>query len=122
MKPKLPFDSAEITSRIFQNTHLSINHEQMATTNLSLENYSVHRQALINDDRSLRREFLPSSLAHRSQKEAEADRIVREIRTLEAETIWRADYPDIPHPFPGMEFLTGMLRSRTYLQSDMVFV
>ncbi|EEB91591.1 hypothetical protein MPER_10026, partial [Moniliophthora perniciosa FA553] len=29
------------------------------------------------------------------------------IRDLEANSIWIADYSSIPHPFPGMEFLTG---------------
>lgn len=53
----------------------------------------------------MRREYKTASL--RSDKEIEADKIVRKIRALEAETIWRQDYPDVQHPFPGMEFLTG---------------
>jgi len=72
----------------------------------SLSEYESQRASLIDEDRSLRREFsVYASL--KSDKEVEADRIVRKIRALEAETIWKDDYPNIPHPFPGMEFLTG---------------
>jgi len=72
----------------------------------SLSEYESQRASLIDEDRSLRREFsVYTSL--KSDKEVEADRIVRKIRALEAETIWKDDYPNIPHPFPGMEFLTG---------------
>lgn len=74
--------------------------------NLDISDYQMQRASLIDEDRSLRREFLSSHL--RSAKEIEADKIVRKIRALEAETIWKQDYPSIPHPFPGMEFLTGM--------------
>ena len=77
----------------------------MASTPFS--DYQSLRSALIDEDRSLRREFLPSNMNLRTDKEIEADRIVRRIRALEAETIWKQDYPSIPHPFPGMEFLTG---------------
>ena len=72
----------------------------------SLSEYDSQRASLINEDRSLRREFsVYTSL--KSDKEVEADRIVRKIRALEAETIWKDDHPNVPHPFPGMEFLTG---------------
>ncbi|KAF9532145.1 hypothetical protein CPB83DRAFT_659430 [Crepidotus variabilis] len=78
-----------------------------STKATSFQEYQAQREAFIKDDRSLRREFLPANLNLRTSKEAEADRIVREIRALEEKTIWREDYTDIPHPFPGMEFLTG---------------
>jgi len=72
----------------------------------SLSEYDSQRASLIDEDRSLRREFsVYTSL--KSDKEVEADRIVRKIRALEAETIWKDDHPNVPHPFPGMEFLTG---------------
>ncbi len=73
----------------------------------SFPDYQSLRSALIDEGRSLRREFLPSNVNLRNNKEIEADRIVQRIRALEAETIWKQDYPSIPHPFPGMEFLTG---------------
>jgi hypothetical protein len=73
----------------------------------SFSEYQSQRSSLVNEDRSLRREFLPSNLKARSDREVEADKIVRRIRSQEAETIWRQEYPLIPHPFPGMEFLTG---------------
>ena len=73
-----------------------------------LAEYQAQRASLIDNDRSLRRENLTVHL--RSDKELEADRIVRKIRAKEAETIWKEEHPSIPHPFPGMEFLTGMLR------------
>lgn len=72
----------------------------------SLAEYHARRRTLIDADLSLRREYLTSHL--RSAKEVEADTILRDIRVLEASTIWTADYPSIPHPFPGMEFLTGV--------------
>jgi len=79
------------------------------SSNPELSDYQLQRASLINEDRSLRREFLSSHL--RSAKEIEADKIVRKIRALEAETIWKQDHPSIPHPFPGMEFLTGVFSS-----------
>lgn len=70
--------------------------------------YMSQRSSLITEDRSLRREFLSSNLKSRSSKEIEADKLIRQIRAHEAETIWKEEYPNIPHAFPGMEFLTGM--------------
>ena len=70
----------------------------------SITEYNEKRRELIADDRSLR---LDSQHKY-SATELEADRIVRSIRAQEAEAVWSADYPDIPHPFPGMEFLTGL--------------
>jgi adenosine deaminase CECR1 len=68
--------------------------------------YKAQRAALINEDRSLRREFLQTNFY--SDKEREADKILRAIRASEAATIWNEEHISIPHPFPGMEFLTGM--------------
>jgi hypothetical protein len=78
----------------------------LMSLNLDLSDYQMRRASLIDEDRSLRREFLSSHL--RSAKEIEADKIIRKIRALEAETVWKQDHPSIPHPFPGMEFLTGV--------------
>jgi len=69
--------------------------------------YLAERASLIEQDRALRREFLATN--QRSDDEVEADKIVRRIRAFEAGTIWKEEHPSIPHPFPGMEFLTGML-------------
>ncbi|KAJ3575804.1 hypothetical protein NP233_g846 [Leucocoprinus birnbaumii] len=77
----------------------------MPTNILSKEQYLEDRNNLIEADRSLRRDR--ASIQARSALEAEADEIIRRIRTEEATSIWRAEHPDIPHPFPGMEFLTG---------------
>ncbi|KAH9483880.1 Adenosine deaminase 2-A [Psilocybe cubensis] len=71
----------------------------------ALSEYHAQRNSLIDADLSLRREY--RNLHSRSSKELEADKIMRDIRALEAKTVWTADYPSIPHPFPGMEFLTG---------------
>lgn len=73
-----------------------------------LLDYHKRRAALIDEDRSLRREYIHAK--SRSGVEAKADAIVRQIRQTEAETIWQEDNPSIPHPFPGMEFLTGIFR------------
>ncbi|CAA7271498.1 unnamed protein product [Cyclocybe aegerita] len=72
---------------------------------IALAQYKSQRAALIAEDRSHRREFRRTNL--RSEQEIEADSIVRRIRAAEAETIWKEDHSSIPHPFPGMEFLTG---------------
>jgi adenosine deaminase CECR1 len=79
-----------------------------------LADYEAQRASLIDEDRSLRREFLRTGLY--SDKEKEADKILRAIRASEAASIWNEEYPSIPHPFPGMEFLTGtwVLKAKTY--------
>ncbi|KAJ7724486.1 hypothetical protein DFH07DRAFT_854944 [Mycena maculata] len=66
--------------------------------------YKEQRTALINRDRSLRADHSRKAV---SEAEAKADKIVRELRSSEAVSIWGADHDGIPHPFPGMEFLTG---------------
>ncbi|KAF9564345.1 Metallo-dependent hydrolase [Agrocybe pediades] len=71
----------------------------------AMDDFLSARTSLIQEDRSLRREFLSTNL--RSDKEVEADKIVRKIRAHEAATIWTEELPSVPHPFPGMEFLTG---------------
>ena len=85
-----------------------------------MDEYLERRQQLINVDRARRIDASPSakdvSLARLSQ---DADSIFREIRALEAESIWgpESDPPaavdDPTHIFPGMAFLTGE-RSRAY--------
>ena len=65
-------------------------------------NYLNLRNSLIDDDRSLRRNIRTLSLP-----EIKADKIVRDIRSAEASTIWKEQHESITHPFPGMEFLTG---------------
>ncbi|KAJ7444882.1 hypothetical protein FB451DRAFT_1293716 [Mycena latifolia] len=65
--------------------------------------YKDQRAALINLDRSLR----PDHSTKVSAAEAKADRIVRELRASEAASIWGTEHEGVPHPFPGMEFLTG---------------
>jgi adenosine deaminase CECR1 len=66
--------------------------------------YQEARAALIHEDRYLRRD----GHIKRSDVEVKADQIIRDIRTAEASTIWMQEHESIPHPFPGMEFLTGM--------------
>ncbi|KAF9555864.1 Metallo-dependent hydrolase [Agrocybe pediades] len=72
----------------------------------AIDTFLSARASLIQEDRSLRREF-SSPNPPRSDKEVEADKIVRKIRAHEAATIWKEEHPSVPHPFPGMEFLTG---------------
>lgn len=79
----------------------------MSPTPQTLQDYRVKRDAFIHDDRSLRRENV--RLAALSVKEKQADEIIRRIRTVEETKVWKQDYADVPHPFPGMEFLTGEL-------------
>ncbi|KAK7033986.1 hypothetical protein VNI00_012415 [Paramarasmius palmivorus] len=69
-----------------------------------LAQYNLKRDELIRADRASRLDHLRASLLPAEQ---EADQVIRRIRAIEANSIWTADYPSIPHPFPGMEFLTG---------------
>ncbi|KAK1217396.1 hypothetical protein PQX77_019936 [Marasmius sp. AFHP31] len=76
----------------------------MPAATTQLEQYNAQREELIKSDRALRRDHQVASL---SAVEIEADQIIRKIRAAEANSIWNLDYPSVPHPFPGMEFLTG---------------
>ncbi|KAF8511122.1 hypothetical protein BU17DRAFT_54841 [Hysterangium stoloniferum] len=73
---------------------------------MTLEAYMASRADLLTKERSLRRDHIYK--ANMSATEAKAEEIVRRLRKEEADTIWSAINEDIPHPFPGMEFLTGM--------------
>lgn len=70
----------------------------------SIAEYEASRNALILADRALRADHKKGQL---SELEALADKVVRDVRAAEAASIWNQDYEGIPHPFPGMEFLTG---------------
>ncbi|KAJ7219500.1 hypothetical protein GGX14DRAFT_695618 [Mycena pura] len=65
--------------------------------------YNEQRAALINYDRSLRADHSTQI----SLSEAKADKFIRQLRSLENTAIWGAEHEGVPHPFPGMEFLTG---------------
>lgn len=67
--------------------------------------YITKRAAFISEDRALRPDH--ANATRRSATEIEADKIIRQIRALEASSIWDAEHENIEHPFPGMEFLTG---------------
>ena len=74
----------------------------------SFEDYQAERDALIKADRALRVDHIrPNTIL-----ESRADQIVRRIRADDAESIWSVQQDDVPHPFPGMEFLTGMCAPR----------
>ncbi|KAJ6502309.1 hypothetical protein C8R45DRAFT_1060609 [Mycena sanguinolenta] len=66
--------------------------------------YKQERAALIDHDRSLRRDNSESKV---SPSEANADAIIRQLRDVENQSVWAAEHEGVPHPFPGMEFLTG---------------
>lgn len=70
-----------------------------------IQDYFSRRAALIQEDRSLRREN--ALLLSLTEKESIADEIVRRIRAEEEVSIW-SDQHDFLHIFPGMEFLTGI--------------
>ncbi|KAH8826921.1 hypothetical protein DL96DRAFT_1669676 [Flagelloscypha sp. PMI_526] len=71
---------------------------------MDVEAYNKQRMNLISQDLSLRVDTKRPPL---SKQEAQADAVVRQIRAEEAKTIWAAEHPEIIHPFPGMQFLTG---------------
>ncbi|KAJ7064832.1 hypothetical protein C8F01DRAFT_983765 [Mycena amicta] len=77
------------------------------------ERYKADRAALIELDRSLRIDHAQVL----SDLEVKAVRIVRDLRARDAAEVWQAEHPDVPHPFPGMEFLTG----RTIIEKTKVF-
>ncbi|KAI6036488.1 Metallo-dependent hydrolase [Pisolithus microcarpus] len=77
-----------------------------------LEEHTQKRVALIEADRALRVDNARVS----RPLEDHADKLVRRIRTEEATTVWGVEHEGVPHPFPGMEFLTGKdIISRTRL-------
>ena len=77
----------------------------MSQHDMRVADYQAKRAALIDDDRALRPDY--ARAANFSTAELTADTIVRSIRTAEATSVWDAEHANVPHPFPGMEFLTG---------------
>ena len=75
----------------------------MSPTDIST--YLADRDNLIKQDRALRVDA--AKLENLSKIEAEAERIVRELRAEEAVSVWGAEHEDIECTFPGMEFLTS---------------
>jgi adenosine deaminase CECR1 len=80
-----------------------------------LEVYRAAREALIKDDRSLRLDRMQGNV---TLAEIKADQVLRKIRAEEARSVWNADHPSVPHPFPGMEFLTGQWRVSELICAD----
>lgn len=74
---------------------------------MDLEAYMSDRADLLSKERARRRDFTYKANFSSIEKQAEA--VIRRLRTEEANTIWNANHEDIPHVFPGMEFLTGKL-------------
>ncbi|KAH7873630.1 uncharacterized protein C8R40DRAFT_1172422 [Lentinula edodes] len=70
----------------------------------AIEEYEANRKELILADRAQRADHKKGQL---SELEVLADKVIREVRATEAASIWNREYEGIPHPFPGMEFLTG---------------
>ncbi|OAX42292.1 Metallo-dependent hydrolase [Rhizopogon vinicolor AM-OR11-026] len=71
-----------------------------------LADYLQRREKLIAEDRALR---VDRVRAHHTAAELKADEVVRAIRTREAVSVWGVEGKDIPHPYPGMEFLNGRM-------------
>ena len=67
------------------------------------QHYFFKRAALIHEDRSLRREN--ALLRSLTEKESIADEKVRRIRAKEEGSVWGIERDELPHVFPGMEFL-----------------
>jgi adenosine deaminase CECR1 len=68
-----------------------------------IQDYFSRRVALIQEDRSLRREN--DLLLSLTANESAADKIVRRIRAEEEVSVWGVEHDEVPHIFPGMEFL-----------------
>jgi adenosine deaminase CECR1 len=71
-----------------------------------IQHYLSRRAALIQEDRSLRRENV--LLRSLTEKESIADEKVRRIRAEEEVSVWGIENDEFPHTFPGMEFLICM--------------
>jgi len=71
-----------------------------------LADYLQRREKLIAEDRALR---IDRVRANYTATELKADEVVRSIRAREAVTVWGINHEHVPHPFPGMEFLNGMI-------------
>ncbi|KAG1814900.1 Metallo-dependent hydrolase [Suillus variegatus] len=69
-----------------------------------LADYLQRREKLIAEDRALRIDHVR---ANYSAAEIKADKVVRSIRAKEAVSVWGVDHENIPHPYPGMEFLNA---------------
>lgn len=70
-----------------------------------LADYLEKREKLIADDRALRVDHVR---ANYTAVELKAEEVVRAIRAREAVSVWGVEREDVPHPYPGMEFLNGM--------------
>jgi adenosine deaminase CECR1 len=75
----------------------------MSAPNAALDDYHARRDALMREDRSLRRE----NALVASDDTRRADAVLRAIRAREAETIWKDEGVSARNTFPGMGFLTG---------------
>ena len=90
-----------------------------------MDAYLSQREQLIREDRALRPDHATSHAL--TPEEIRADKILRGIRTAEAETVWGLDRKS-SHPhgsqqmFPGMEFLTGEFFMERDAHSDYLFV
>ncbi|KAJ7063456.1 hypothetical protein C8F01DRAFT_1219522 [Mycena amicta] len=71
----------------------------MATVN----SYMHQRESLIRQDRALRADHSTTV----SPAELKADEYIRKLRAAENASVWGSEHAGVPHPFPGMEFLTG---------------
>lgn len=68
-----------------------------------LTDYLQRRANLIKEDRALRKDYVRTYNA----AEQKADEVVRCIRAKEAVTVWGNKHGDVPHQYPGMEFLNA---------------
>jgi adenosine deaminase CECR1 len=87
----------------------------MSDVNSVLTQYNKEREELIRQDRALRVDSV--KLDNLTAAEAKAECIVRAIRAEEAMSVWDAETEAVPHPFPGMEFLT----SKSIIQTTKIF-
>ncbi|KAG1891402.1 Metallo-dependent hydrolase [Suillus subluteus] len=69
-----------------------------------LADYLQKREKLIAEDRAFRIDHVR---ANYSVTELKADEVVRSIRAKEDVSVWGVDHENIPHPYPGMEFLNA---------------
>ncbi|GJJ12129.1 hypothetical protein Clacol_006370 [Clathrus columnatus] len=80
--------------------------------------YWSARHELITKDRSLQRDYTSYQNLQSSAKKAEE--IIRQLRHHELSTVWTGTHEEIPHLFPGMEFLTVKVWRRSFTARSVI--
>ncbi|KAG8933533.1 hypothetical protein FRC02_011644 [Tulasnella sp. 418] len=89
-----------------------LTHSPFTVSESLVAEHKLARTRLISAERSLRydhQDRYVSSLRPTNEPQLleQADSILRKLRKVESETVWSVETEQVPHIFPGMEFLTA---------------